>query len=221
MRGQMRIILSAASLLALAACGDMNKELGAEVDSGHFGEATMNNSLIQSGAADYRIQLGQRFAREVPSTITFPFNSAALTPEARGILDHQANWMSQFPELRFSVYGHTDLVGSTAYNKALGKQRAQAVVAYLGSRGIARARLEALVSYGETRPVVMTQSPEEQNRRTVTEVAGFIQKGKPVPINGKYAAVIMREYIELGKRRHPPNTEVQPILVPGGTSGGG
>lgn len=219
MRGHMRIILSAAVLLALSACGDMNKELGAEVDNGHFGEATMNNSLIQTGAVDYRIQLGRRFASEVPSTITFPFNSAALTPEARSVLDHQANWMRQFPELRFSVYGHTDLVGSTGYNKSLGKKRAQAVVAYLGSRGISRSRLDALVSYGETRPVVMTQSPEERNRRTVTEVAGFVQKGKSAPLNGKYAAVIMREYVKLAERKHPPNVEMTPVLVPVGTGG--
>jgi outer membrane protein OmpA-like peptidoglycan-associated protein len=197
----------------------MNKELGAEVDNGHFGEATMNNSLIQTGAVDYRIQLGRRFASEVPSTITFPFNSAALTSEARSVLDHQANWMRQFPELRFSVYGHTDLVGSPGYNKSLGKKRAQAVVAYLGSRGISRSRLDALVSYGETRPVVMTQSPEERNRRTVTEVAGFVQKGKSAPLNGKYAAVIMREYVKLAERKHPPNVEMTPVLVPVGTGG--
>ncbi|MDZ7908213.1 MAG: OmpA family protein [Gemmobacter sp.] len=111
----------------------------------------------------------------MPSTITFPFNSAQLTTEARRALDHQANWMRQFPELRFSVYGHTDLVGSEAYNRALGKRRAQAVVAYLASRGVSTSRLEALVSYGETRPVIVTLAPEQRNRRTVTEVSGFAQ----------------------------------------------
>lgn len=199
--------------LALSACGDLNQQLGAEVDNGSFGNATMNNTLVQSGQIDAQVALGRRFAAEVPSTITFPFNSAQLTAEARQALEHQANWMRQFPELRFSVYGHTDLVGSDAYNRALGKRRAQAVVSYLASRGVSTGRLEALVSYGETRPVILTQSPEQRNRRTVTEVSGFA-KGAAAPLNGKYAAVIWREYITLAERRHPANRVVETVLAP-------
>lgn len=213
----MRIVLSLVTAAALAGCApDFNREMGADFDSGNFGNATMNNTLIQSGEINYNIELSKRFAAEVPSTVTFPFNSAALTAEARAALDHQANWMRQFPELRFSVYGHTDLVGSAGYNKTLGKKRAQAVVAYLGSRGISRSRLDALVSYGKTQPVVHTQGPEERNRRTVTEVAGFVQTRKPTPLNGKYAAVIHREYIKLAERPHPGNKVVVQQLTPGG-----
>ncbi|MEH7829694.1 OmpA family protein [Gemmobacter denitrificans] len=211
----LQYLMLPALALGLAACGpSFNRELGAEVDEGAFGQPTLNNTLIMSGERDYRIELGQRFAREVPSTVTFAFNSAQLTPEAMKALDHQANWIRQFPELRFSVYGHTDLVGSAGYNKALGKRRAQAVVAYLESRGVSRSRLQALVSYGKTRPVIQTSGPEQQNRRTVTEVAGFVERGKPIPLNGKYAEVIMREYIVLAEREHPKpkiiTTQVNP-----------
>lgn len=212
MRRSLPILL--VSALALAACGDLNREAGADVDNGTFGNATMNNTQLHAGVIDARVALGRRFAAEVPSTITFPFNSAQLTAEARAVLDHQAHWIRQFPELRFSVYGHTDLVGSEAYNRALGKRRAQAVVAYLAARGISPTRLEALVSYGETRPVIATLSPEQRNRRTVTEVSGFVQ-GSSAPLNGKYAAVIWREYIKLGERRHPQNIVQQQVLVPG------
>ena len=111
------------------------------------------------------------------------------------MLNVQANWIRQFPEVRFKVYGHTDLVGSNAYNKRLGKRRANAVVRYLTSQGISRSRLEAVVSFGETRPLIFTENEERQNRRTVTEVAGFVQ-GHPTLPNGKYAAVIFREYVE-------------------------
>ena len=52
MRGQMRLFLTVSTALALAGCGDMNRELGAEVDSGTFGNATMNNSMVQTGAID-------------------------------------------------------------------------------------------------------------------------------------------------------------------------
>jgi len=92
------------------------------------------------------------------------------------------------------VFGHTDLVGSNAYNRRLGLRRAQAVVSYLASQGISRSRLEAVVSYGEEQPLVATQSMERRNRRTMTEVSGFVD-GDGAELNGKYAAVIFREYV--------------------------
>lgn len=214
MRGHMRFGLVLCVGLGLSACGSMNDELGAKVDDGEFGNATMNNTLIQSGQRDYTMALGSRFASEVQSTVNFAFGSAVLDAQARAVLDQQANWMGQFPELRFSVYGHTDLVGSQASNQRLGKQRAQAVVAYLETRGISRSRLDALVSFGETRPLIPTPNPELQNRRTVTEVAGFV-KNHPTVLNGKYAQVIMREYLTLGERPHPQNRIVRTQTDPG------
>lgn len=201
--------------LALAACNpaQFNEPLGAEVDEGGFGNATMNNELLMTGKIDATAALGGRFATEVPSTITFAFNSSQLTDAARTTLRQQADWIKQFPEVRFRVYGHTDLVGSDAYNKALGLRRAKAVVAYFGSLGISTARLEAVVSYGKTQPVVPTPGPEERNRRTVTEVSGFVNE-REMLLNGKYAAVIMREYIKNAVRPHPPNTDITTQVNP-------
>ena len=189
--------LIAAALLCLAACDptSFTTEAGAEVDEGGFGNSTMNNALVMSGERDYTIALGQRFAQSVPTTINFAFNSAALTPEARATLAQQADFIRQFPQVRFRVYGHTDLVGSNAYNKALGLRRAQAAVAYLASLGIGGSRLEAVVSFGKTRPIIPTPAPEERNRRTVTEVSGFV-KNNPMVLNGKYARIIMQEYVK-------------------------
>jgi peptidoglycan-associated lipoprotein len=210
-------LLVSVSLLALSACGDgFDRTVGASVDSGQFGNATMNNSLIQTGQISAMQALGERFAAEVPSTITFAFNSSALTPEAQTTLRHQADWIRQFPEVRFRVYGHTDLVGSNSYNKALGLRRAQAAVAFLSSQGISVARLEAVVSYGKTRPVIQTPGPEERNRRTVTEVSGFA-KGSGAPLNGKYAAIIFRDYVEAAEWRHPPTEPPTTVFAaPGG-----
>jgi outer membrane protein OmpA-like peptidoglycan-associated protein len=187
------LALSALSLVALTACSD--QMIGTGVDEGGFGNPTMNNYLIQTGQINPIQALGERFAREIPTTITFPFNSAQLTPEARAVLDRQANFIRQFPEVRFRVYGHTDLVGSQDYNYGLGKRRAEAVVSYFASRGLPRSRLEALVSYGKTRPVISTPGPEEANRRTVTEVSGFVAR-HPTILDGKYAEVIFREYVD-------------------------
>jgi peptidoglycan-associated lipoprotein len=198
-------LLAASALLALTACGESSvswdRELGSEVDKGQFGNATMNNTLIQTGELSYTVALAERFSAEVPDTINFAFNSAELSDEARSILKKQADFIRQFPEVRFRVFGHADKVGSNSYNQRLGLRRAQAAVAYLTSQGISRSRLEAVVSYGETRPLIATNAAEVRNRRTVTEVSGFV-KSHPLVLNGKYAEVIWREYVNSAVRPH-------------------
>jgi len=198
-----KLIAGLGLTLALAACGQtwgpvpnsFLREAGAQADTGLFGNATLNNTQIMTGEKDYVVSLANRFAKEVPSTITFAFDSARLDADARAVLDRQADWIRQFPEVRFRVYGHTDAVGSNAYNRALGQRRANAAVAYLSARGISRARLEAVVSYGETQPLIVTQGRERRNRRTVTEVSGFLKR-HPTDLDGKYAQVVYREYIQ-------------------------
>lgn len=186
-----KLIFITALTLAAAGC---NRQAGDFVRTGDFGEATMNNSMVMRGDKSYAISLGQRFARETPSTVNFAFNSARLDGPAQQILNRQADWIRQFPEVRFNVYGYTDKVGTDAYNDNLGRRRAQAVVNYLATRGIGRARLKALVSYGETRPVIDVPGPERQNRRSVTEVAGFLAR-HPTVLDGKYAEIVYREYV--------------------------
>ena len=138
-------------------------------------------------------ELSSRFVAEVPTTITFAFDSATLSQQSRAVLRQQAQWINRFPEVRFSVYGHTDLVGSAAYNQRLGLRRARAAVDYLVSQGVDRSRLEALVSLGETQPLVATERREERNRRTVTEVQGFVQS-HPLVLDGRYADIVYRGY---------------------------
>jgi len=197
-----KTILATIALTSLAACENSNanyptyfQEAGAVVDAhGAFGAATANNTAIQNGDRSYTVSLANRFSEEVPSTVTFAFNSSVLDENARATLRQQALWINQFPEVRFKVYGHTDAVGSNAYNKRLGLRRAQAAVSYLVSQGISRSRLEAVVSFGETQPLIVSQGRERRNRRTVTEVSGFVNN-HPNILDGKYAAVIYREYI--------------------------
>lgn len=207
-----RAIVGALGLSALGACTgtQLNKVAGAEIDEGGFGNPTMQNMLVMSGEAPAISHLGSRFAAEVPTTINFAFNSANLDSTARAILDQQANFIRQFPEVRFSVYGHTDKVGSSAYNQNLGRRRAQAAVSYLAQRGISRSRLDALVSFGEDRPVVPTEGQERANRRTVTEVAGFVSNN-PLVLDGKYGQIVYRRYT---------GRFVQPSASVGSASGG-
>jgi outer membrane protein OmpA-like peptidoglycan-associated protein len=193
-----------ASVAALSACSPnatgpigttFFSEAGVQIDGGSFGNATMNNMMVHTGAEGFVLDLTERFAEQVPSTVNFAFNSAVLDEAARQTLRKQAAWIRQFPEVRFRVYGHTDLVGSNAFNKRLGLRRARAVVHYLGSQGISRSRLEAVVSFGETQPLIVTQNRERRNRRTVTEVSGFVAS-HPRVLDGKYAQIVYREYVD-------------------------
>ncbi|MDD8023387.1 MAG: OmpA family protein [Paracoccaceae bacterium] len=215
-RGQnMRFAMLVAAALALSACDNglnsFNSEAGLDDGAGGFGNATMNNTLVMSGQRDFAISLTKRFAADVPNTVNFAFNSAALDGQAQANLRRQADWIRQFPEVRFRVYGHTDLVGTNAYNKALGLKRAQAVVAYLSTQGISRTRLEAVVSYGETQPLVYTDAPNQANRRTVTEVSGFVKR-HPTVLNGKYAEVIFRQYVDSAQ---PTQMTQKPVMAAG------
>ena len=186
----MKRIAAILAIVALAGCAG---EAGTDPESG-FGSSTQQNNLAMMSPRDFAIGMTRKFASEVPNTVHFAFNSATLDAPAQASLRQQAQWIRQYPEIRFRVYGHTDLVGSDGYNKALGLRRAQAVVAYLSAQGVSRARLEAVVSFGKTQPLVYTPGPNAQNRRTVTEVSGLV-KSAGEPLNGKYAEVILREYI--------------------------
>lgn len=185
-------VVSLGLMVAVAACG---REAGYEVDSGTFGNATLNNTQMQNGERNFAQTLADRFAREVPNQINFAFDSAALDDTARDTLLKQANFIKQFPEVKFRVYGHTDAVGSASYNKRLGLRRAQAVVAFFAAQGIKRSRLEALASFGETKPLVNTADRDRRNRRTVTEVSGFVGR-HPTVLDGKYAQIIYRDYVK-------------------------
>lgn len=191
-----RAFLLGISGLALAACNPdrFTSEAGADLDEGGFGNPTANNILIHTGQRPYVINLAERFAREVPDTVTFAFDSAVLDAQARQTLLQQANWIRQFPEVRFRVFGHADLVGSSAYNRQLGLRRARAVVNFLVSNGVSRSRLDAVISQGDTQPLIQTNDRERRNRRAVTEVAGFMQR-HPTVMNGQYGNIVFRQYV--------------------------
>lgn len=190
------------ALLVLSGCAapGLNSVAGAELGATGFGAATEGNMRAMTGSAEAIGHLGARFAAEVPTTVNFAFGSAALDAAARATLDRQAEFMRAFPEARFSVYGHTDKVGPNAANERLGLARARAAVAHLVARGVSSTRLAALVSYGETRPLVPVPSAERANRRTVTEVSGFVA-GNPLVLDGNYGRIVYRGYVGSGANR--------------------
>lgn len=91
--------------------------------------------------------------------VNFAFDEAALTPESHDVLDRVARELAkpEWANVRFEVAGHTSEIGTPAYNMSLSERRAEAVRAYLVSRGVQNSRMTAK-GYGETQPRFPTDS---------------------------------------------------------------
>src|SRR5262249_6862872 len=78
---------------------------------------------------------------ELPGA-NFEFNKANLTAEGKAKLSDAVGIMKQHPTLRVAVEGHTDSIGSEAYNMRLSERRAQTVADFLAENGISRSRMD-------------------------------------------------------------------------------
>lgn len=98
--------------------------------------------------------------------VTFELNAAKLTAEGRATLDGVAQTLASQEDLRLEIAGHTDSIGSEAFNTMLSQQRAEAVRDYLIEKGVAAGRMTA-VGYGELEPVASNDTDEgrQANRR--------------------------------------------------------
>lgn len=107
------------------------------------------------------------------STIYFEYNSFELTPESKSLLQHNAQYMKQNPNIRALIEGHCDERGTEEYNQALGERRALSAREYLISQGISSSRID-IISYGELRPAVegSGESAWSRNRRAEFKIAG-------------------------------------------------
>ena len=103
----------------------------------------------------------------------FPFGSAVLQPEGRARLDDLVEKIAPINLEVIIAVGHTDSTGPTAYNQRLSERRAEAVKAYLVSKGISADRVYT-EGKGETQPVAdnRTREGRTQNRRVEIEVVG-------------------------------------------------
>ena len=97
----------------------------------------------------------------------FAFNSAVLMDAGKVRLDEGAKIMMEHGALTVEVAGHTDAVGSDAYNQKLSERRAKSVAVYLESKGVDPAHLAPVIGYGKSKPIATNDTAEgrAQNRR--------------------------------------------------------
>lgn len=105
--------------------------------------------------------------------VFFAFDKTELTEPSKAVLNNAARIMKANPSLKVEVAGHTDSVGSPAYNLKLSQGRTESVVRHLVSQGVAAANLQAK-GYGLTQPKVPNTTAEgrAKNRRVEFRILG-------------------------------------------------
>lgn len=109
--------------------------------------------------------------KTMQATIHFGFDKSALTDSARAILDDKVQVFRANPTMNIGIRGYTDLIGTDAYNMALGARRARAAKAYIVARGIDASRV-TIESKGDTQPVTRAEGVAAQapNRRVIFQL---------------------------------------------------
>jgi len=98
--------------------------------------------------------------------VNFDFDKSNIRPDAAVILDEAVRLLGTGGGSAVSIEGHTDWIGTDAYNQGLSERRANAVMNYLVDHGVAASRLST-TGYGESRPIASNQTREGRalNRR--------------------------------------------------------
>jgi outer membrane protein OmpA-like peptidoglycan-associated protein len=98
--------------------------------------------------------------------INFDTGKSNIKPESMAIIAQIAALLKAHPELKISIEGHTDNVGTPQNNKTLSTQRAKSVMNAVVQKGIAATRLTAL-GWGQEKPIADNRSEEgkAKNRR--------------------------------------------------------
>ena len=101
--------------------------------------------------------------------INFDTGKSNIKPESMGIIEQIAAVLKAHPELKVSIEGHTDNVGTPQSNKTLSQQRARSVVNAVAQKGIAADRMTA-VGWGQEKPVADNRSEEGKAKNRRVEV---------------------------------------------------
>ena len=126
----------------------------------------------RTAGTDVRVtREGDNLVLNIPSGITFAYDSANVQPQFQQTLNQVADTLRQYEQTYIDVYGHTDSTGSDAYNQQLSEQRADSVARYLESRGVQSARIGTR-GYGESQPIASndTDAGRAANRRVEIKI---------------------------------------------------
>lgn len=164
-----RFVGAAVGAVAGAAVGNYVDKQQQEFDSALATEQ-QNNAVEIQRLEDETLKI------DIANEVSFDFAQAEIKSSFKPTLDKVAGVLQRYPNSVVHVVGHTDSVGSDAYNQRLSEQRAEAVVGYLASVGVARDRLRA-EGRGETEPrdTNATEAGRQLNRRVELYVKPVVE----------------------------------------------
>jgi outer membrane protein OmpA-like peptidoglycan-associated protein len=112
------------------------------------------------------VRNGDNITLDMPGGVTFAFDRYELNSQFYPVLDKVAATLVEYNQTVIQIAGHTDSVGSHAYNMKLSEQRAQSVKSYLASRGVPAQRMQT-VGAGPDHPIAdnSTDAGRAENRR--------------------------------------------------------
>ncbi|MDN6180264.1 MAG: OmpA family protein [Halomonas subglaciescola] len=167
--------------------GLIGAAVGAAAGAGVGAYMDRQENQLREGLQGSRIEVDRRgddIVLNMPSSVTFGFDSADLTSDARNALNEVSNVLSQYTDTRVNIAGHTDSTGDANYNQKLSERRAQSVGNYLSRNSVSSSRLNTM-GYGESQPVASNNNDagRAQNRRveitlTPTDNAGNQGQGQ-------------------------------------------
>ncbi|MGD9365251.1 MAG: OmpA family protein [Desulfobacteraceae bacterium] len=133
-------------------------------------EAKLRQRLRNSGVSVTRV--GNQIMLNMPGNITFDTNRAEINAGFYDVLNSVVVVLKEYEKTTVDVIGHTDSVGSEAYNQRLSENRARSVAEYLSGQGVMPARL-LIAGMGEAQPIASNSTPEgrSQNRRVNIQIA--------------------------------------------------
>jgi peptidoglycan-associated lipoprotein len=158
-----KFIIAIAAVGMLAACASRPEPTPTPTGPSTPTQPSQPSGPTPGSVEDFRVSVGDR--------VFFGYDRFDLTPEARSVLERQAAWLRQYPNVRVLVAGNCDERGTREYNLALGARRAAAARDYLVSLGIPAERVET-VSYGKERPLDPRANEEawSVNRNSHTQI---------------------------------------------------
>ena len=103
--------------------------------------------------------------------VLFDFDKSNIKPEAGAILDRLVAFMKENKVKKAALSGHTDNVGTDAYNKKLSERRVNSVKAYVIKKGVEAGRVSGQ-GFGESKPIADNKTKEgrAKNRRVEIKV---------------------------------------------------
>jgi outer membrane protein OmpA-like peptidoglycan-associated protein len=127
---------------------------------------------------------GDNITLNLPDGITFDFGKSSLKPEFYTSLNGVASTLKEYNQTMVEVTGHTDSVGSDAFNQKLSEDRANAVAQYLSAQGVQRERMET-TGAGKRYPIAdnSTDAGRAKNRRVEIRLIPLRSDGNASGVN--------------------------------------